>query len=635
MAEFPNTTFGFGGGRLSTKVEGARAAVTGDTPLPSMAAGLAMRARRSALIVTTSVYDDHTLQALARPAGRVSSLVDPLFDPDIGNYDEPPPVADQTARVAMDEIERFFADRRSSDYLLLYVSCVAIHQGGELYFATTDTSLASPQSASVPAAFLLDQIRRCGTDRVVVILDCPYTASFDDGGLRPGAWLDLDSLLPGTGRAMISAPEVLRDGPSANAPDLAAILNRGLRDGEADGDGNGYVDGAELFAYLAKGVGAVAPNETARVLDRGLGSRLIVARSGRREGPSIKEIKLKPPRRPTEPSPAPEAPPQRAPDRIPIDGNGTGTRESPTSGESIFDRIRESARHMQEEGTSAAPLSVPETVDHVASVPGWRGNGSFGATEPVRDYVRLPAAEPRPYLPQAPVRRPRTGLIARLLAHPVQAALVGGGLVVATAAGALVIPFDDETPTRRDQGTVAGASATITQQELDDITGDAQVPVERPLALKDPSAFDARERNVLQHLANRLDFSPDELDMVVVRMDRIDSAATTVENAGRLPKDLSVQVLIRNGLGEAMPYRLRLTIWTFEPPLTSCEDAKRAGRILAENGENQSFFFEPLAPGNVYYDILRYSGTELNVKDQATDIESPSVDYCYDFTFSY
>ena len=286
MTTIPGVSVEVENGRIRTSIDGPLT-VTGDLPSATLSSPLRMGSRREAFLVTTSSYEDPQLRRLAAPPGRVATLLQPLFDEERGKFHAWPAAVDRNSSSVTQDIKRFLSNRSSGDVLLLYIAGVAIFEEGRLYFATSETSLESPAASSIPASFLHEQLVRSKARRIAVILDCAYTSSFSGTeGPVPGEWIDLSQELPRTGRAIITAPPVLRAAPKTKAvakglPNLAALVHRGLRDGEADGKPDGFVTIDDLFKYLVAGVEQTTPDETAVVLDAGAGSKFVVAHSGR------------------------------------------------------------------------------------------------------------------------------------------------------------------------------------------------------------------------------------------------------------------------------------------------------------------------------------------------------------------
>src|SRR4051794_38986998 len=91
--------------------------------------------RRRALLIANGQYTDPGLKRLRAPTGDVKSFKDVLSDPVIGGF-ETESLVNQSTHAIQQRIERFFANARLDDLMLLYVSGHGVLQGERLYFAT-------------------------------------------------------------------------------------------------------------------------------------------------------------------------------------------------------------------------------------------------------------------------------------------------------------------------------------------------------------------------------------------------------------------------------------------------------------------------------------------------------------------
>jgi len=109
--------------------------------------------RRRALLIASGTYSDRGLQALRSPVGDVRKLGAVLGDAAIGGFDVRAVVDRPTAEV-LQAIERFFAEGRRADVLLLYISGHGVIAGdGGLYFTTASTDLKILRSTAVADSF--------------------------------------------------------------------------------------------------------------------------------------------------------------------------------------------------------------------------------------------------------------------------------------------------------------------------------------------------------------------------------------------------------------------------------------------------------------------------------------------------
>jgi hypothetical protein len=231
-----------------------------------------MDGTRSALIVASDDYVDPGLRRLRAPASDAQALAGVLRDPQIGGF-EVRTLLNQPAHEVNLAVEEFFADRQPDDLLLLHFSCHGVKdEGGELYFATTNTKLRRLGATAVAADFVNRRMNRSRSRRVVLLLDCCYAGAFERGmTARAGTDVGIETQFGGRGRAVITASSAmeyafegdqLADTRELSPSVFTSALVKGLETGEADRDQDGQVALDELYDYVYDKVRAATPNQT-------------------------------------------------------------------------------------------------------------------------------------------------------------------------------------------------------------------------------------------------------------------------------------------------------------------------------------------------------------------------------------
>lgn len=284
-----------------------------------------MDARRAALIVATSEYQDPGLRRLRAPAHDAEALARVLGDPEIGSFDVRT-LLDSPEYVIREAVAEFFSERRPDDLLLLHFSCHGVKdEGGELYFATINTKLRLLGATAVAAEFVNRCMNRSRSRRVVLLLDCCYAGAFERGMVaRADRGVAIEERFGGRGRAVITASTAMEyafEGDElANAheagPSLfTSALVGGLESGEADRDQDGYIGLDELYEYVYDRVRESTPNQTPSKWTYGVQGELYIARRSRpvsRPGPRVL--------RPIQSEPMPQlTAPERASDADEVD----------------------------------------------------------------------------------------------------------------------------------------------------------------------------------------------------------------------------------------------------------------------------------------------------------------------------
>ncbi|HEY0936790.1 MAG TPA: caspase family protein, partial [Trebonia sp.] len=234
----------------------------GGTPAFSPEIGLPAdrpAARRSALIVSVAAYADPQLAWLRPPvSGGAADLGAALSDPRACGFTVDA-VANGTETEIRQAVARFLSGRSPDETVLLYLSCHAIQDRGQLYFAGTDTWLRYPQGSAVPAGWVVGELSRCAAGNRLLVLDCCFVGGYaeEQGELN----LAQDLVLPGRGIAVLSgsrAREYSSEGrpirPELPRSVFTEGLAVGLATGAADVDGDGSVTVAEAYNYAYRHV---------------------------------------------------------------------------------------------------------------------------------------------------------------------------------------------------------------------------------------------------------------------------------------------------------------------------------------------------------------------------------------------
>ncbi|MET7771075.1 caspase family protein [Nocardia sp. NPDC005366] len=247
--------------------------------------------QRSALIVACDNYLDPSLRKLRAPTRDAQALAEVLQDPLIGGFDVHTSM-NEPAHVVCEAVEGFFADRGPEDLLLLHFSCHGVKdEGGELYFAASNTKLGRLGATGVAAEFVNRRMNRSRSRRIVLLLDCCYAGAFERGMThRAGTGMNLEQL-SGRGRAVITASSAMEYSfESGELTDIAddapsvftgALVN-GLSTGEADRNQDGLITLDELYDYVYGKVRASSPNQTPGKWVFGVQGELHIARRNQR-----------------------------------------------------------------------------------------------------------------------------------------------------------------------------------------------------------------------------------------------------------------------------------------------------------------------------------------------------------------
>jgi hypothetical protein len=241
---------------------------------------------RDALIVAVADYSDRRLRQLRAPAVDAERLAGVLRDPSIGGF-RVEVASDVREGELRRRLARFFANRHPDDLLLVHFSCHGVKDdSGELYLAAMDTDSDVLAATGLAAGWLNDQIGRCRSKRIVVLLDCCFSGSFPFGSLRrAGEQVNIQDHLGGRGRAVITASNSMEfsyegdELAGAGQPSFfTGAVVEALETGKADRDGDRRISVDELYDYVYDRVRERTPSQSPTILSS-LEGPLYIARS--------------------------------------------------------------------------------------------------------------------------------------------------------------------------------------------------------------------------------------------------------------------------------------------------------------------------------------------------------------------
>jgi uncharacterized caspase-like protein len=218
-----------------------------------------MGAKKSALIIANSEYEDPTLRQLVAPAQDAEALAGVLQDPAIGGF-EVQTLLNAPWHQACETIEAFFEDRERDQLLLFYFSGHGItDDDGLLYFAAPNTQHKRLRSTAVGARWVNDIMIQCRSRRQVLLLDCCHSGAFARtkaaGAVGTGQQFEASTRDEGRGRVVLTASDAIQysfEGDAVEGKGVRSVfthaLVEGLSTGAADLDGDGEISLDELTA---------------------------------------------------------------------------------------------------------------------------------------------------------------------------------------------------------------------------------------------------------------------------------------------------------------------------------------------------------------------------------------------------
>jgi hypothetical protein len=181
-----------------------------------------------------------------------------------------------------------FRGLKPDDLALLYFSGHGIKdQAGRLYLATTDTEHDYPDASAVEGRFIQDTMLNSRSHSQVLILDCCYGGAFAKGMThRGGERIGTAEVFQGRGQVVLAASDAVQfafEGDQVAGEGIRSVFTStlvdGLRTGEADLDGDGYISVDNLFDYVSIHVPRRMPQQTPIMSAIGVRGDLIIAQN--------------------------------------------------------------------------------------------------------------------------------------------------------------------------------------------------------------------------------------------------------------------------------------------------------------------------------------------------------------------
>lgn len=249
-------------------------------------------AKKFALVIGNSVYNDPTLSKLITPTADVDALVETLRNPKIGCFDGVIPLINQTSSEIRRNVSQFFTRRNKDDLLLLYFSGHGVlDENGDLYLAAKDTDRNLIQATALESSFIAKEMGRSYSKRKILILDCCHSGAFANGAKGcSGAKIETARFFGGSGygQVILTATDSTQyawegDAVIGNAEHsvFTHYLIQGLETGEADRDADGLIGLHELYEYVSEKVQSETPKQTPEIKSDQKQGDMVIARNPR------------------------------------------------------------------------------------------------------------------------------------------------------------------------------------------------------------------------------------------------------------------------------------------------------------------------------------------------------------------
>ena len=247
-------------------------------------------ARKLALIIGNSQYQDACLARLAAPDVDVRALAEVLSTPGIGAFDDVTQLLNEGLATVRKAIAQFFDLKHRDDLLFLYFSGHGVRdEQGHLHLAVRDTERKVLAGTAIEASFITGRMDRSASKRLVLVLDCCHSGAFGYGTkAAQGATVGTATAFEGTGRGRVvltatDSTQYAWDGDQVLGQSENSLFTHymieGLRTGAADRDGDGLITIDELYDYVYDHVLNETPSQTPGKWAYGQQGEIIIAQN--------------------------------------------------------------------------------------------------------------------------------------------------------------------------------------------------------------------------------------------------------------------------------------------------------------------------------------------------------------------
>lgn len=230
-----------------------------------------MAGKKFAILIGSSTFseDESELQNLRCPPNDVEGLAKILRNSQLGDFDRVDELINDPYYRVLEQINRVLREATHEDLVLLYYSGHGKpNRLGRLHLATPETTISNLEATSVPIETIRAYIDGTLAQRVVLILDCCYSGKVEDAWLKSSISDQVEMTFEeGAGTYIITASSGYQTAQEKEGADYSVLtkpLIEGIKNGDADLDGNGWIDMDELYQYVRQEVEKVSPQTPMR-----------------------------------------------------------------------------------------------------------------------------------------------------------------------------------------------------------------------------------------------------------------------------------------------------------------------------------------------------------------------------------
>ncbi|QOL25656.1 caspase family protein [Thalassotalea sp. LPB0316] len=208
---------------------------------------------KTAILIGSSIYEDNSLHNLRCPESDVTGLVKVFKDKNIGEFDEINTFINKSSHEIIIQIQSKLNQLGNEDTLVIYFSGHGkISITGNLYLTTTNTNTHLLETTAIELALIYRLIKDSNCRKVIVILDCCYSGAVGDVITKGTIEDQIQNVNRGSGTVLLTASTGLQVAIEKETDDYSLFtkyLIQGLKTGEPDLNGDGFITINELYSY--------------------------------------------------------------------------------------------------------------------------------------------------------------------------------------------------------------------------------------------------------------------------------------------------------------------------------------------------------------------------------------------------
>ena len=214
-----------------------------------------MDEQRYAVLIGNSHYPNESkLADLRFPENDVDGLHEILSSKTHGNFKEVIRLKNRAHNEALLQINKVLKRADKNDLVFLYYSGHGkLDLANRLYLCAVDTTIEALEATSIPVQAIKSYVDIAPPTKIVLVLDCCFSGAAGESFAKGSVDDQLQLVSGGRGTFVMTASTGIQAATEKESDRYGVFTKHiieGIRSGEADLDGNGFVTVDELYKYV-------------------------------------------------------------------------------------------------------------------------------------------------------------------------------------------------------------------------------------------------------------------------------------------------------------------------------------------------------------------------------------------------